>query len=503
MTTRIPAVTAFRSFPLSLLAIVAVLAVLATPANLSARAPNLILIFVDDLGYADIGPFGATRYATPHLNRLAAEGRRFTNFEVSSAVCSASRAGLLTGCYHQRLSLFNALGPTATHGLHPDERTIAEICREQGYATACFGKWHLGHHPKFLPLNHGFDEYFGLPYSNDMWPYHPEAGSAARGKLTRRDGYPNLPLIENDRVIDAEVTADEQATLTRQYTERAVSFIERNRDRPFFLYLPHTMVHVPLFASSPNLGRSGAGTFADVVQEVDASVGAILDTLDRLELTRDSWVVFTSDNGPWLSYGNHAGSAYPLREGKGTSFEGGFRVPTLMRWPGVIPAGSSCDELASTIDILPTMAELLQAPAPPLPIDGRSILPLMKAEPGAVSPHEYFCYFYASGELQAIRDRRWKLFFPHTSRSLAGRPGGRDGSPASFTQLPVASPLYDLLRDVRESRDVREENAEVVARLERLAEQARAELGDSLTQRKGAGVREHGTLSEDDARLSW
>lgn len=480
-----------------------ILATLVLPSQAPARSPNLILIFIDDLGYADIGPFGATRYATPHLDRMAAEGMRFTNFEVSSAVCSASRAALLTGCYHQRLSVFNALGPNATHGLHPDERTIAEMCREKGYATACFGKWHLGHHPKFLPLNQGFDEYFGLPYSNDMWPYHPDARTGADGKTARRAGYPNLPLIENDRVMDSEVTAEEQSRLTRQYTERAVQFIERNRERPFFLYLPHTMVHVPLFVSPERQGRSGAGTFGDVVQEVDWSVGMILDTLDRLGLTRDSWVVFTSDNGPWLSYGDHAGSAYPLREGKGTSFEGGFRVPTLMRWPGVIPAGTTCDELASTIDILPTMAEAIQASPAPHPIDGHSLLPLMKAEPGAVTPHEYFCYFYATGELQAIRDRRWKLFFPHQSQTLGPGRGGHHGTPAGYTRPQIASPLYDLQRDIRESHDVRALHPDVVERLEQMAEMARAELGDSLTQRKGAGVREHGVLSAGDARLSW
>ena len=480
-----------------------ILATLVLPSQAPARSPNLILIFIDDLGYADIGPFGATRYATPHLDRMAAEGMRFTNFEVSSAVCSASRAGLLTGCYHQRISIFNALGPNATHGLHSQERTIAEMCREKGYATACFGKWHLGHHPKFLPRQHGFDEYYGLPYSNDMWPYHPEAGTGPDGKTVRRAGYPNLPLIENDRVVDAEVTAEEQSHLTKQYTERAVRFIERNQTRPFFLYLPHTMVHVPLFVSEAARGRSGAGTFADVVHEVDWSVGQVMDTVDRLGLREDTWVVFTSDNGPWLSYGNHAGSAYPLREGKGTSFEGGFRVPTLMRWPGVIPAGTTCDELASTIDILPTMAEAIQASPAPHPIDGHSLLPLMKAEPGAVSPHEYFCYFYATGELQAIRDRRWKLFFPHASRSLGPRFGGRDGMPVAYSPLPIGPSLYDLSRDIRESHNVHEQYPDVVERLSALAEQARAELGDSLTRRKGTGIREHGQLLEGDDRLAW
>lgn len=474
-------------------------------ANLVAdgRPPNLVVIFIDDLGFADIGPFGATRYPTPHLDRMAAEGMRFTDFVVSSAVCSASRAGLLTGCYHQRIGVFGALGPQATHGLNPDELTLAELCRSKGYATACYGKWHLGHHPKFLPLNHGFDEYFGLPYSNDMWPWHPETRQTRATTPARRSNYPNLPLIEDNQVIDSEVTGDDQSLLTRKYTERAISFIERNRDRPFFLYVPHSMVHVPLFASKEFHGRSGAGLFADVMMEVDWSVGQIMEALKRSQVDDNTWVVFTSDNGPWLSYGNHAGSAEPLREGKGTSFEGGFRVPTLMRWPGVIPANTVCDELASTIDLLPSMAHWIDAPLPAHKIDGRDIRTLMRAEPDAQSPHESFCYFYAEGELQAIRDRRWKLYFPHTARSLGNRHGGRDGVPANYEPLPVSLALYDLKHDIHETHDVAGDYPEVVNRLREYAERAREELGDSLSNRTGTGVRPAGQLNADDPRLTW
>ena len=235
------------------------------------RPPNIVVIFIDDMGYADIGPFGAVGYQTPNLDRMAAEGMSFTDFQVSSAVCSASRVSLLTGCYHPRVGISGALGPGAEIGIHANEVTLGELCKQKAYATACFGKWHLGHHPKFLPLQNGFDEYYGLPYSNDMWPHHPTSG----------DRFPDLPLIQGNRVIDPEVTAEDQKLLTTQYTERAVDFIERHRDRPFLLYLPHSMVHVPLYVSDRFKGRSGQGLFADVVMEIDWSVGQILDALKR------------------------------------------------------------------------------------------------------------------------------------------------------------------------------------------------------------------------------
>ena len=251
------------------------------------------------MGYADIGPFGAQGYPTPNLDRMAAEGMRFTDFQVSSAVCTASRAALMTGCYHRRIGLSGALGPSSAIGIHQQEVTLGELCRSQGYATACFGKWHLGHHPKFLPLQHGFDEYYGLPYSNDMWPYHPTAG----------DRFPDLPLIEGNQVVNPNVTGEDQSLLTTEYTERAVEFLERNRDRPFLLYVPHSMVHVPLYVSDKFKGRSERGLFGDVVMEIDWSVGQILDALKRTGLDRHTLMIFTSDNGPWLSYGDHARSA--------------------------------------------------------------------------------------------------------------------------------------------------------------------------------------------------
>ncbi|MGI9516197.1 MAG: sulfatase-like hydrolase/transferase, partial [Pirellulaceae bacterium] len=256
--------------------------------------PNIVVIFIDDLGYADIGAFGDPAWDTPSLDRMAAEGRRFTDFVTATAVCSASRAALLTGCYHRRVSISGALGPNAKHGLNPDEVTIAELCKQKGYATACFGKWHLGHHRPFLPLQHGFDEYYGLPYSNDMWPLHPEYVDLPEGAAKRKQGYPDLPLIEGNEIVDAEVTGEDQAQLTVEYTRRAVDFINRNRDQPFFLYVPHTMVHVPLFVSEQFDGKSGQGLFGDVMMEVDWSVGQIIDALQVNGIDDRTLVVFTS-----------------------------------------------------------------------------------------------------------------------------------------------------------------------------------------------------------------
>ena len=460
--------------------------------------PNIVVMFIDDMGYADIGPFGATSYKTPHLDRMASRGRRFTDFQVSSPVCSASRSALMTGCYHKRISIHGALGPASTHGIHADEMTLAEVCQQKSYATACYGKWHLGHHPKFLPTNHGFDEYYGLPYSNDMWPYHPNVLHLPMKQ--RLEHWKHLPLIEGTDIVNPQVTGDDQKLLTRQYTERAVDFIERNRDKPFFIYLPHSMVHVPLYVSPQFEGKSGAGLFGDVVTEIDWSMGQILLALKTNGLEENTLVVFTTDNGPWLSYGEHAGSAKPLREGKVTTFEGGGRVPTIMQWPGRIPAGSRCDDLASTIDILPTVAKLIGADLPNHTIDGKDISPLIFGEAGAVSPHDYFYHYFAAGELQAIRDRRWKLHFPHSY--LSAREGGKDGLPAGNEQRKIDLSLFDLLNDVSETTDVSAQHPEIVNRLQAAAEGARRDLGDRLTKQKGSGVRPAGKLSADDARLN-
>lgn len=473
------------------------------PSYAQDRLPNVVVIFMDDMAYADIGPFGAEGYATPHLDRMAAEGMKFTDFVVPAAVCSASRAALLTGCYNVRVGIFGALGPASREGIHEDEWTLAELCRQRGYATAVFGKWHLGHHPKFLPLQHGFDEYFGLPYSNDMWPFHPEFVNLPPDAAGKTRGFPPLPLIEGNDVINGNVLAAEQEQLTTWYTERSVDFIERHADRPFFLYVPHSMVHVPLYVSDKFRGKSQRGLFGDVVMEVDWSVGQILDTLRRLELEKHTLVVFTSDNGPWLSYGDHAGSAGPLREGKGTEFEGGIREPTLMWWPGRIPAGTVCDELASTIDLLPTVAALVGGQLPDHPVDGHDIRPLMFGEPNAQSPHEAFYCYYGNLELHAVRDRRWKLHFPHSYRTLAGRPGGTGGIPVAYENAQIGRELYDLKNDIGETTDVSAQYPEQVERLERLAERARQQLGDRLTNRQGASLRPVGQLLPGEPELVW
>ncbi len=477
---------------LSRLLLVALLfaALSAAVASAAERSPNFVVIYIDDMGYGDIGPFGAEGYQTPNLDRMAEEGRRFTDFYVTQAVCSASRAGLMTGCYNVRVGILGALNHTANHGISSDEMTIADVVKQKGYATACFGKWHLGHHPRFLPTNHGFDEYVGLPYSNDMWPGHPTGGK----------NYPPLPLIEGTKVIDADVTAKDQEQLTTLYTEKAVDFINRNKDRPFFVYLPHSMVHVPLYVSDKFRGKSQRGLFGDVVMEIDWSVGQILDAIRKNKLDKDTMVVFTADNGPWLSYGDHAGSAGPLREGKGTMFDGGCREPTLMWWPGKIPAGSVCSTPAMTVDLLPTIAALIDAPLPKNKIDGKNIWPLIAGEPNAKSPHEAY-FFYYGPQLHAMRMGRWKLHFPHDYRTLSGRKGGTGGIPVNYDQAQIELSLYDLENDIAESTDVKDKHPEVVAKMQQLADAMRADLGDG--KNAGKGRREPGRLEPGDLRFHW
>jgi arylsulfatase A len=459
-------------------------------AKTKANTPNVVVIFIDDMGYADIGPFSKTDmgYETPHLDQMAKEGRIFTDFYVTQAVCSASRSGLLTGCYNVRVGILGALGPKANHGINADEMTLAEVCKQKDYATACYGKWHLGHHRKFLPMQHGFDDYYGLPYSNDMWPYHPAVLKLPMEERLKR--WPHLPLIEKNEIIDAEVTGEEQENLTTDYTQRAVKFIEDHKDEPFFVYLPHSMVHVPLYVSDKFKGKSKRGLFGDVMMEVDWSVGQVLDTLKKYDLDENTLVIFTADNGPWLNYGDHAGSASPLREGKGTMFDGGCRESTVMWWPGTIPAGTVCRTPAMTIDILPTVAELIGAKLPDHTIDGKNILPLMTGESDK-SPQEAY-YFYYGSQLQAVRQGKWKLHFPHGYRSLSGRQGGTDGIPVKYDSKQIGLALFDLDADIGESTDVKGDHPDVVARLQKLGDKMRAELGDS--KKKGKGNRPPGRL---------
>ena len=446
----------------------------------AAGSPNFVLIYCDDLGYADIGSFGAHNWQTPNLNQMAKEGMRLTDFHTAAAVCSASRAALMTGCYPQRVGILGALGPAAKSGINASEILLPEILKERGYATAIFGKWHLGDAPQFLPTKHGFDRYFGLPYSNDMWPRHPTAKN-----------FPPLPLIEQDKTI---ATMPDQTQLTTWYTERAVKFIAENESKPFFLYVPHSMPHVPLHVSSKFQGKSKQGLYGDVIMEIDWSVGQILAALKEHGLDDSTLVLFSSDNGPWLSYGNHAGSAGKLREGKGTTWEGGHRVPCVARWPGKIAAGSACNQMCSTMDLLPTFAKLAGGSAPKdRIIDGHDIWPLLSGQKEAKTPSDRFYYYWDYG-LDSVRAGKWKLVFPHKFRSLTG-PAGKDGQPGGYSEATTELALYDLESDVSETKNVAVENPDVVARLQTLAEEAREDLGDAHQKRPGKNRRPAGKLA--------
>ncbi|SDD31929.1 protein of unknown function [Algoriphagus faecimaris] len=445
------------------------------------KSPNIIIVFADDMGYGDLGVYGAKQWKTPHLDQLAEDGVRFTQFYVPHAVCTASRAALLTGTYANRLELYGAVDHTAKHGLNPEETTIAELAKSKGYATGMVGKWHLGHLNPFLPTKQGFDSYFGLPYSNDMWPHHPEA----------KDYYPPLPLLEGEETI---AILDEQHQLTTQYTEKALDFIDQNHEKPFFLYLAHSMPHVPLFVSEKFEGKSEQGLYGDVMMEIDWSMGEIRKKLKELNLEENTLIIFTSDNGPWLSYGGHAGLTGGLREGKGTSWEGGIRVPAIMAWPGKIPAGKIQDQAAMTIDILPTLASIIDTPLPSLPIDGRDIWPMIMGEEQEDYP--YFAY-YNQNELQAVIFGSWKLVFPHRYRTLPAEAELRnDGIPVKYDHVNLEVPqLFDLENDPYEQKNVADEYPEIMKNLEAFAEEARKDMGDALTNSTGTGNRKAGRIT--------
>jgi arylsulfatase len=462
--------------------------------NPPQSSPNVILIFMDDLGYGDLSCYGALDYHTPNLDRLAAEGMRFTNFLSAQAVCSASRAGLLTGCYPNRIGISGALFPNAKVGLSKAETTIAEMLKQKGYRTGIFGKWHLGDSKEFLPFNHGFDEYLGIPYSNDMWPVGYDGKPAMSG--SNKSKFPPLPLIRNDVAVDTIETLEDQGLLTQRLTDEAIRFIKKNKSRKFFAYIPHPMPHVPIYASPAFKGKSKQGMFGDVIQEVDHHVGRIMQTLKEEGLEKNTIVIFTSDNGPWYNFGNHAGSNGGFREGKGTSFEGGQRVPCIMRWKGNIPAGVVSNQLSSTIDILPTLAKLTHADLPKQKIDGVELTEVLKGNAKA-NPRETFYYYYRRNALEAVRKGNWKLVLEHPSRSYLNMRPGVDGFPGpSPENVIMYEALYDLRRDPGEQHDVKGQNPQVLMELRALAEEARKDLGDDLKNRKGANTREPGKLSE-------
>ncbi|MCA8986565.1 MAG: sulfatase [Planctomycetaceae bacterium] len=457
-------------------------------ATQAAPAPtNVIIVFCDNLGYGDIEPFGSKVHRTPELNRMAREGRRFTHFYVSAGVCTPSRASLITGCYSQRVGMHwnprdgQVLRPVSPYGLNPDEFTIAELFQRKGYATGMIGKWHLGDQPPFLPTRQGFDYFYGIPYSDDMTQ---DVGQRL-GERYQGETWPPLPLMENETVIDAPVDRNE---LTRLYTEKAVAWIGEHRDKPFFLYLPQAMpgsTRHP-FASEAFRGKSQNGPWGDAIEELDWSMGQILNALRDLHLAERTLVIWTSDNGAPTT-GNpedpSRGSNAPFHGRGYTTSEGAFRMPTIMWQPGTVPAGTTCDQLATTMDLLPTCAHLIQDTQPlPNPIDGKDILPLVYGTPGAKTPHKVF-YYYSQQQLQAVRSGPWKLFLPV-------EPIG--SHPHFSKQQPPTTLLFQLEQDIACQHNVAEEHPDVVARLTRLAEQARADLGDE--GQPGSGQRPAGKI---------
>lgn len=463
-----------------------------TPQPPDPLRPNIVLIFMDDMGYGDPECYGGYPYHTPHINQLAAEGMRFTNFYAAQAVCSASRAALLTGCYPNRLSISGAFMPWSTVALNPEEETLAELLKARGYATGMAGKWHLGQKEPFLPLQNGFDEYLGLPYSNDMWPVD-FAGQPITDTALWKAKYPALPLIEGNKTQREIKTLEDQSTLTTLYTERATGFIQRHAKEPFFLYLAHSMPHVPIAASSKFKGKSGAGLFGDVMEELDWSVGQVMDALEKNGLTDHTLFIFTSDNGPWLTFGNHAGSSGGLREGKGTAWDGGLKVPCIMRWPEVIPQGTICNKLVSTLDVLPTVVGITGAKMPVLKIDGVDIRAVLENKPDA-NPRDEFAYYYDRNNLKAVRKGPYKLVFPGISQTYKKNVMGLDGFPGKWGQDTIPMALYDLRNDPGETLDVQAQHPEIVEQLKAVADTYRAELGDDLTDKKGIGVRAAGKV---------
>ena len=451
------------------------------------QKPNIILIFTDDQGYRDVGVFGADDIATPNLDRMADEGIKLTSFYSAQAVCSASRAGILTGCYPNRIGIHNAMMPNSTIGLHPTETTIAEMLKENGYATAIHGKWHLGDHPDFLPTKNGFDEWFGIPYSNDMWPLHPQQGPIFN--------FGPLPFYQNEMVID---TLTDQSQLTTQITEHSVDFINRNKEKPFFLYVPHPQPHVPLFVSDKFKGKSNRGLYGDVIMEIDWSVGQIMNALEENGLTDNTLIVFTSDNGPWLAYGNHAGSALPYREGKGTAWEGGQREPFIAKYPNGLKAGKTIDTPVMAIDMLPTIAEITGSELPERTIDGKNVWKVFTGE-SEESPQEAYFFYYRVNELFGVRYGKWKLYFPHRYRTMSGQEPGKDGLPGEYRMVDLEKiELYDLEADESETKNVASENPEIVEKIKQLADDMRSRLGDSLKDMKGSETREAGKINASE-----
>ena len=451
-----------------------------------SKPPNVVIIFTDDQGYNDVGCFGASDIQTPHLDKMAKEGIRLTDFYAAQAVCSASRAALLTGCYPNRLGIHGAFMPKNKYGLNLSETTIAEMLKSKGYRTGIFGKWHLGDHPQFMPNNQGFDEYFGIPYSNDMWPFHPQQGPIFNFDV--------LPLYENEKIID---TLTDQSMLTTQITEKSINFISKNKDKPFFLYIAHPQPHVPLFVSDKFKGKSDRGLYGDVIMEIDWSVGQVLSALKKHDIDRNTIVIFTSDNGPWLSYGNHAGSAYPLREGKGTALEGGQREPCIIYYPDKIKPGRIIHTPMMNIDILPTIAHITNATLPSKTIDGKNVWDVWTGKTNK-TPHKAYYFYYHINELHGVRYKNWKMYFPHRYRTLNGKPGGKNGLPEKYEYNTIDKiELYNLNTDIGEKQNVADKHLSVVKEISDLANNMRKRLGDKLFNINGTENRPIGMVKND------
>jgi arylsulfatase A-like enzyme len=440
-------------------------------AGAESPRPNIVIILMDDMGYGDIQPFNSkTKNRTPNLDRMAKEGMKLTSF-YAAPVCTPSRAQLLTGCYAKRVGLPAVIFPAAPIGLSEKEDTIASLLKKQGYATMCIGKWHVGDQPEFLPTRRGFDHYFGLPYSNDMggeWDGAEEVPAAKRK--------PQLPLVRDEKVIET-VRPSAQDLLTERYTQEALHFVETHKDGPFFLYLAHTAVHVPLHPGKEFRGKSSNGTYGDWVEEGDASAGRVLDLLRNLKIDGNTLVVFTSDNGPWLIQGNNGGEAGPLRDGKGSTYEGGMREPTIAWWPGHIAPGSSCDAVTGNIDLLPTLVKLASGTVPTRhKIDGGDIAPILLGK-STTSPREAH-YYFNGGRLEAVRIGKWKL--------AVSRQAEHTGKPTKPETGPFTPKLYDLEADIGETTNVAADHPDIVKRLQQFAAKMDADLG---ANRRGPGVR--------------
>jgi arylsulfatase len=460
----------------------------------SPQKPNIVLIFLDDAGYGDIGSFGAIGYTTPHLDKLADQGMRFTNF-YAQPVCSASRASILTGSQFVRVRIGGALFPHVSFGLNPKEETLEGMLKKQGYATGILGKWGLGDAKKFLPLQQGFDMYLGLPYSNDMWP------KGHRNTKTKKmfSYMPPLPLMDGNKTIEYIRNYDQMDSLDLKYTKRAVRFINRHKDQPFFLYFAHNQAHVPLYVSDKFKGKSEQGLYGDVMEEIDWSTGRVMQALKKNGIAKNTLVIFTSDNGPWLNYGDRAGSTAGLRGGKLLDFEGGVREPTIMWWPGMIPKGTINNKMATTMDLLPTIAKITGAPLPKRKIDGVNILPILK-DPTNEDPRKHF-FFYSDigGKLNAVRKGKWKLILPHKYMSYENELPGRGGAAGPRHQDSIKLTLYNMRSDRGERNNVIEQHPKVVKELMKLVKKERKELGDSNVGIKCSQCRPHGTITGKEA----